>query len=98
MLSLVTLNKINIYNTSCVFTCESLLLICRPVSCLYEDSLRPKYVHMVDTNIASLYNSPTSSSQKLLACSGQSGKYTQQSISHRPLIAEARIQSQLSPV
>jgi hypothetical protein len=25
---LVTLNKINIHNTSCVFTCESLLLTC----------------------------------------------------------------------
>jgi hypothetical protein len=25
----VTLNKINIHNTSCVLTCESLLLICR---------------------------------------------------------------------
>ena len=25
---LVTLNKINIHNTSCVLTCESLLLIC----------------------------------------------------------------------
>jgi len=25
---LVTLNKINIYNTSCVLTCESLLLTC----------------------------------------------------------------------
>ena len=28
MLSLVTLNKINIHNTSCVLTCESLLLTC----------------------------------------------------------------------
>ena len=26
---LVTLNKINIHNTSCVLTCESLLLICK---------------------------------------------------------------------
>jgi hypothetical protein len=26
----VTLNKINIHNTSCVLTCESLLLICKP--------------------------------------------------------------------
>jgi hypothetical protein len=29
---LVTLNKINIHNTSCVFTCESLLLTCIPES------------------------------------------------------------------
>jgi hypothetical protein len=28
---LVTLNKINIYNTSCVLTCESLLLTCKLV-------------------------------------------------------------------
>ena len=30
----VTLNKINIYNTGCVLTCESLLLICTPMVCL----------------------------------------------------------------
>jgi len=32
---LVTLNKINIHNTSGVLTCESLLLTCTPAWCLF---------------------------------------------------------------
>ena len=32
----VTLNKINIHNTSCVLTCESLFLACMTDNCSYE--------------------------------------------------------------
>ena len=60
--------------------------------------MNTKYVHVVGSNIASPYNAPTSSSQKVLGSSGQSEKYRQQSVSRRPLIAEARIQPQVSPM
>jgi len=50
-----------------------------------------KYVHMVGSDTASPYNAPTFTSQKVLGRSGQSEKYRQQSVSRRPLNAEARI-------
>ena len=68
------------YNTS-----HGVPFAVRAVSCSYDDSPRPKHVHMVGGNIASLYNAPTSSSQMALGCSGRSEKYRQQSVAELSL-------------